>query len=282
MSLLLSLSMALGLLTLPARAQDAPPPPPVDSLHATYDTLLDLYVRDGFVYYRALESDRGRFDRYIASLDVSPAVYAKWTRDQQLAFWINAYNALVLRTIIDHYPIRGRAAAYPASSIRQIPGAFDTIAYRVGGERLTLDQIEQTKLPSFKEPRAFLALGRGAFGGGRLHSEAYTSARLEEQLQGVAKECLTLKECIVIDEASGTVGVSPVFSWREAQFVETLGATEMPEFPGRSPIERAVLALVRPNILPGERTFLRQNNFKLTFQPFDWRLNDLTGGMPAR
>ena len=46
-------------------------------------------------------------------------------RDRQLAYWINAYNAFVLRTVIDDYPIRGRAADYPPNSIRQIPGAFE-------------------------------------------------------------------------------------------------------------------------------------------------------------
>ena len=80
-------------------------------LHVPFDALLDLHVRDGLVYYRALQANRGRLSRYIASLN-SPSVvsgYAKWSDDQKKAFWLNAYNALVMQTVINHYPIRGTA-----------------------------------------------------------------------------------------------------------------------------------------------------------------------------
>ena len=95
------------------------------------DQLLDLYVRDGYVYYRALKSDaRG-----------STATSTRWRaprvdsgpRDEQIAFWLNAYNALVLQTVIDHYPIPQRSNEYPAESIRQIPGAFERLPHRVAG-----------------------------------------------------------------------------------------------------------------------------------------------------
>src|SRR5439155_22979982 len=76
------------------------------------DFILDTYVRDGEVYYRALKSDRARLDSYVASLAGAPV--AQQPRDTQLAFWLNAYNAIVLRTVIDHYPVQGRSADYPA------------------------------------------------------------------------------------------------------------------------------------------------------------------------
>ena len=173
--------MAIGVAAAPVqmlsatRQQEAPAPGTnVDALQGPLDRLLDVYVRDGFVYYRALKSDRAKLDRYVASLDVVPATYAKWPKEQQLAFWINAYNACVLQTVVDHYPIHGKAAEYPANSLRQVPGAFERLPHRVLGKTLTLDEIEKG-LAEFKEPQALLALGRGAIGGGRLHSEAYTS-----------------------------------------------------------------------------------------------------------
>src|SRR5688572_13071421 len=156
-----------------AQAPDAVP-----VLHRPYDQLLDVNVRDGFVYYRALRSERGRLDRYIASLNVAKGTYDGWSRDERLAYWLNAYNAIVLQTVVDHYPIRGKASGYPASSIRQIPGAFERAKHRLAGQSLTLDEIEKTVLPQFNEPRAYLALGRGAAGSGRLRSEAFTGARL--------------------------------------------------------------------------------------------------------
>jgi len=76
--------------------------------------------------------------------------------------------------------------------------------------------------------------------------------------------------------------VTPLFGWREAQFTDTLGQQELASHPGRTPLERAILRLITPHVLPMEREFLAQNKFKLTYQPYDWRLNDLTGGMPDR
>jgi Protein of unknown function, DUF547 len=254
----------------------------VDPLHAPFDALLDLYVRDGLVYYRALKSDRAKLDRYVASLDVPSEAYAGWPRARQIAFWINAYNALVIETVIDHYPIRGRASEYPAASVRQIPGVFDRQQRRAAGRRLTLDEIERTVLAAFADPRVFLALGRGSVGGGRLVSEAYTSERLDTQLAEIAAECVTRQECARLDTAARTLAVSPIFSWRQAEFASALGQAEVSGYPGRSPIERAILTLLAPHFLPGEREALRRNDFSISFSTYDWRLNDLTGGPPTR
>ena len=96
----------------------------VDPLHKPFDEILDLYVRDGLVYYLALRNERARFDRYVDSISgVTADALKSWPRERQLAYWINAYNAFVLRTVIDNYPIRGRSADYPQNSIRQMPGA---------------------------------------------------------------------------------------------------------------------------------------------------------------
>ena len=125
-----------------AAAQD--PGAAVDPLHRSFDQILDLHVRDGLVYYRMLESQRGGLDRYVASLDVPAATYERWTRDAKLAFWINAYNAFVLRTIVSHYPIQGQSSMYQTSSVRQISGAFERARHRAAGRAVTLDEIEKT------------------------------------------------------------------------------------------------------------------------------------------
>ena len=80
-----------------------------------------MNVRDGLVYYRALRGERGRLDRYVASLNVPAATYDGWPREQKMAFWVNAYNAFVLQTVINHYPIRGRSATYPATASGRFP-----------------------------------------------------------------------------------------------------------------------------------------------------------------
>ena len=252
--------------------------PPTDALHQPFDRILDLQVRDGLVYYRALRSERGRLDRYIASLDVPAATYDAWPRDQQAAFWINAYNAFVLETVIDHYPIRGKAAAYPSVSIRQIPGAFEQKKHRAAGRAVTLDEIEKTLLPAFKDPRIYLALGRGAIGSGRLRSEAYTGERLAAQLNAVQAEFVTERTMLAIDRTTEQISVTPIVSWHEAEFVAAYDKGAEGLYAQRSSIERAMVAFVQPHLLPLEREFLQKNTFRVTYHRFDWRLNDLTGG----
>ncbi len=243
--------------------------------HAVLDELLDVYVRGGFVYYRALKAERGKLDGYINQLGA--ANVGSLSRDGQVAFWLNAYNALVLRTVIDHYPIQTRSPNYPQHSVRQVPGAFDRIPHRVAGRSLTLDDIEQKVLPEFRDPRVYLALGRGAVGSGRLRSEAFLPGRLETQLSEVAAECATRFVCVHVDRANKSLAASPIFSWREKEFSAAYAGSAADAFASRSPIERAVLAFVEPRLLPSEREFLAMNAFRVQFAPFDWSLNDLTG-----
>jgi hypothetical protein len=240
-----------------------------------FDQLLDLYVRGGDVYYRAVKSDRGKLDGFINGF-ANEAV-DKLSRDEQLAFWLNAYDALVLRTIADHYPISGHSKDYPKKSIRQIPGAFERLTHRVAGRTLTLDQIEQTELAAFHDPRVYFAIGRGAVGSGRLRSEAFVAARLEQQLSEVAGECVGRAQCIEINRDSGKMGVSPIFSWREKDFVAAYATKAPAAFANRSPIERAVLGFVEPKLLTTEKEFVAKNTFQVAYKPFDWTLNDLTG-----
>jgi hypothetical protein len=240
-----------------------------------FDQLLDLYVRNGDVYYRAIKSERAKLDGFVSQL--ATASVDNLPRDQQIAFWLNAYNALVLRTVADHYPIQGRSKEYPAKSIRQIAGAFERLTHRVAGRTVTLDQIEQTILAGFNDPRVYFALGRGAAGSGRLRSEAFTGARLEEQLADVAAECVTRAQCIAIDRDNASVAVSSIFSWREKEFVAAYADKAPAAFATRSPIERAVIAFVMPKLLATEKEFIAKNTFKVTYSPFDWTLNDLTG-----
>lgn len=248
----------------------------VDSLHRPFDQMLDVYVRDGFVYYGALRADRAKLDRYIASLNGSTAIeHARGSRDQQKALWINAYNALVLRTVVDNLPIKGRAGEFPAVSIRQIPGAFEKTAHRIAGKAVSLDSIEKEILAPLGDPRVFLALGRGSYGGGRLRSEAYDASKLDAQLDAVAAESLMRDEVAKIDIANNVVSVSPLFSWREAAFVAALADKADSVFKQRSPIERAILALLEPHLVGAEADFLDKNTFKVQFHAFDWRLNDL-------
>lgn len=276
---LVAVAVLAGAATVLLHGQQDAPPPVVDALHKPFDELLDVNVRDGLVYYAALKGSRAKLDRYISSLN-GPLVadYASWAPERQVAFWLNAYNAFVLQTVIDNYPNRRAAPQYPRGSIRQIAGAFDKQTFRAAGRTLTLDGIEKDVLTPFNDPRLFLALGRGALGGGRLRSEAFSAARLEKQLTDVAAEAVDRKELVRVDQVAGVMRISPMFSWREAAFIAAYADRAPEKFASRSPIERAVLALITPYLLTTEVEYLEQNNFKVEYAEFDWRLNDLTGG----
>jgi len=269
--LLLALALVAGLSVALVHGQDAG----ADARRQRLDEILDTYVRDGLVYYRALKAERTGLDAYVASLaDVRLDTASP---KEQAAFWLNAYNAVVLRTVIDHYPITGQSRDYPPGSVRQIPGAFERLAHRLAGRTLTLDEIEQGVLPAFHDPRLYFALGRGAVGSGRLRSEAYSPERLEQQLAEDAAECTARLPCVQVDAGRDVMRVSAIFSWRRAEFVDAYADRASTGFKERSPIERAVLAFIDPRVLVGERAFLTKNTFRLEYLPFDWSLNDLTG-----
>ena len=260
-----------------AAAAQMPDPPNVDSRHRQYDQMLDLNVRDGLVYYRAVQGQRGSLARYIASLDLAPAQFAALSRAEQMALLINAYNAIALHSVVQSYPIEGRASTYPAKSIRQIPGVFER-KHRVAGRSVSLDEVERWLIDEYKDARVIFALGRGAIGGGRLKSEAYTSERLDEQLADATREFVKRSGHFRIDRATSTVVVSPLYSWREKDFSAGFGDKGDPAFKDRSALERAVLALTLEHLFPSEQAWLRESNFRMEFGQFDWRLNDLTGG----
>jgi len=265
-----ALCAALAMLAALPSAQEG-----IDARRKAYDEILDTNVRDGWVYYRAMRADRARLDSYVNAL--AAVNLDSLRREDQIAVWLNAYNAIVLQTVIAHYPIVQQTRDYPPHSIRQVPGAFERLQHRVAGKTVTLDQIEQTILPPFNDARVFLALGRGAVGSPRLRSEAFSGADLDRQLSEAASECAARPECVQIHQSENVMKVSSVFSWRRTEFSAGFAEKAPKPFGERSPIERAVLALVYPRFLTTERDFIDKNMFKVEYLPFDWSLNDLTG-----
>jgi len=93
--------------------------------HSTWDALLHRYVSvEGLVDYAAVADERAALDGYRRSLSGVDA--AALPRSEQLAFWINAYNACVFTGVLDHYPLK---------SVKQVNGFFDKARYPVGGDR---------------------------------------------------------------------------------------------------------------------------------------------------
>ena len=161
-------------------------------------------MRDGLVYYNAVKSDRRRLDSYVAALNGPQARAIDRAPERRADGVLAECLQRAGRCKPSSTTIRSADAPsnYPANSVRQIPGAFDRTPHTVAGRSLTLDQIETKVLAGFRDPRLYLAIGRGAMGGGRLRSEAYNGATLGEQLASVATEFATGGHLLDIDESA--------------------------------------------------------------------------------
>lgn len=245
--------------------------------YADYALVLERYVDEhGLVDYKGLKGHSGDLDRFVRSLaKVSSNDYDSWTDADKIAFWINAYNGLTLRVILDHYPIKPsflKSFVYPENSIRQIAGVWDKITFPVMGREVTLDHIEHGILRAkFNEPRIHMALNCASMGCPPLRREPFVGARLDAQLDDMTRRFLKNPAKFRIDRPSKTVYLSPIFKWFGGDFAKRYGAQE--KFPGFSDTERAVLDFVSKYIDPEDGSYLEKGKLSIEYLDYDWSLN---------
>jgi hypothetical protein len=245
--------------------------------HSRFDQILKKYVTDERVDYASLQRERQDLDRYVASLaEVSQETYGEMSGEEKIAFWINAYNAITLKVIIDHYPIKRsglKGIAFPPSSIRQIPGAWDKIAHPVMRRGMTLDDIEHGTLrKQFKEPRVHTALVCAAKGCPPLRSEAYDADRLYEQFADQARIFLSNPLKFHADKEKGEVFISPIFKWFADDFVAAGYQDKGPEsLKGK---EKAVAGFLLPYVDAETAAYLDGGKYGFSYLDYDWSLNE--------
>lgn len=264
---------AIAVLCMPAGTAAA-----FDRSHAQFDALLNTYVLDGRVDYRRLGVDPHLLQAYLADLGgVSAAELAAWPREDQLAFWINAYNAFVLMAVVEHYPLSRRTLvglAFPSDSIWQVPDVWKARRWQAAKRTVSLDMIENEIIrPTFREPRIHFALVCAASSCPNLRSEAYRGDRLNEQLEDQARRFLAQANKGLRLDGSDTVLVSKIFDWYGADFATALDSPASPA--GRSRAEQGIIEFVsRHSADPAVREFLRKPGLSVGYLPYDWRLND--------
>jgi uncharacterized protein DUF547 len=252
-----------------------------DQSHSIYDSLLKKYVHNGRVDYKGFISSDEEFNTYLKQLgSVSESDYVNWSREEKLAFWINAYNAFTIKAVIEHYPIERNVSLariiYPKNSIRQINGVWDKLQFQAVGKMVTLNEIEHGILrKEFKEPRIHFAIVCASLGCPDLRNEAYRANVIDEQLEKAATEFINNpQKGVRINPADGKVRLSKIFNWFGGDFIGKYESAEL--FKDRSPKERAVLNFVRKYLKSEEeRRFLEGNNFKISYLDYDWSLNEL-------
>jgi hypothetical protein len=262
-----------------ARGQETDPQPVFpDFEEARLTQLLGEYVDgNGLVNYQALQSKRTELDTYVSNLAQLPrSTYEEWTTHQKIAFWINAYNVLTLKVIIDHYPIKGggwlASLRFPQNSIRQIDGAWDGINHTVMGQSVTLDQIEHEILrKQFNEPRIHVALVCAARGCPNLRIEPYVGSRLDDQLQDQTRNFLADSEKFRIDRKAGVVYLSSIFDWFGGDFASRYTTSEFRKVDASL---RPVLAFIADHLSEADAQYLRIGTAKVRFLDYDWELNE--------
>lgn len=248
-----------------------------------YSAILAVFVdQQGLVDYQALKDNRRRLDLFAAALGtLSPTDYSNWSEKDQIAFWINAYNALTLEAVINHYPIQAsvlKSAIFPKNSIRQIPGVWTDLRFEVVGKEVTLDQIEHQILrQQFNEPRIHVALVCAANGCPPLRNEPYTGKALDEQFADQTKRFLALQDKFRIARSQGSVYLSPIFDWFGVDFVNSYGDAEKTKA-GRSREEKAVLNFIAAHLKASEHDYLTTASYDVVYLDYDWSLNE----QPAR
>jgi hypothetical protein len=237
-------------------------PEPVGTAESSLDSsgwarVLAAHARDGGLDYAGLAADRESLDLFLTSIrDADPA---SWSAAEQLAFWSNAYNAVVADLVLELYP--------GIESVKNVDGFFDRRTRRVAGEELTLDQIEG-RGRDLGDPRVHFAVVCASTSCPDLLEEPFEAARLDQQLRLVTERFLAdPAKGLRYDEANDTLWLSSIFKWYAGDF--TGGSTVVAFF-----ARGQVLDWILPHLPAAQRDTLVERRPSIEYLDYDWSLND--------
>jgi len=254
-----------------AAPADASVAAPADDPTARFDALLGAVVRGGGVDYGALRARIGELRAYHDWLathgpTTTPAAFAG--ASARKAYWLNAYNATVLRGVAEAPASMGNVLTYLPDN-----GFFRARRWRVDGRERTLDELENREVREvFHDARVHMALNCAARSCPPLRAGAYRADRVDRQLDEQATRYVNASGNVAVDEAAHTVRLSQLFEWFGADFAARV--------PGRaaSPM-RGALAFVHSFASPELRARLEAAcgpdgaRCTLAYAPYDWSLN---------
>jgi len=228
-----------------------------DRSHATYTALLQRHVSNGLVDYATLKQDPA-LGTYLAGLSsVSRQELEAWPEADQIAFWIDAYNAFTLRLILDHYPVKSiRSIGFlPGSAFRE-----EFIHLRAAGSSpVSLNFIEhETLRKRFREPRVHFALVCASISCPPLRREAYRGVDLDQQLEEATRSFLADPRKNHFEASTRTLHLSAIFKWFREDFEGAAGN---------------VTAFFARHASATLRSSLASGPVELDYEPYDWSLN---------
>lgn len=216
--------------------------------HSLYGEVLSKLLNNGKVDYVALKNNPHPLDNYlrgVAKLD--PQALNSMPGKEKIAFYINVYNALTLKVITAHYPVK---------SIKDIPGVWDKIKFKVAGRELTLNQIEHEILrKEFQEPRIHFALVCASGGCPELAREPFSGESLDGQIEREARKFINDKTKVRLDRSNRTLYISSIFKW----FAEDFGD---------------IIKFISKYLPEDDAEFIVETKTKIKYLNYDWSLNE--------
>lgn len=245
--------------------------------HVHLDRVLSTYVdTDGRVDYQSLQASSGDLDIYYAlvasySPDSNPELFPDV--NHELAYWINAYNAAVLKTVITYYPIQSVTdikTPTAFSFLSDKAGFFFFQRLRFGGVETSLYYLENSVIRKrYDEPRIHFALNCASKGCPRLPQKAFTGELLNQQLDDEARSFVAEERNFRMDHYDKIIYLSEIFDWFEEDFTGWYAR----KFPG----DRSTLLDYIQLYVSKEQAFVLnrvKHAYEVRFVPYDWGLND--------
>jgi hypothetical protein len=255
----------------PASAQNttAAVNPPAGLNHEVFQRLLEKHVnQNSWVDYDGLSTDRGKLNEYLRQLASAQPTSFSTDRDR-LAFWIDAYNAFTLASVLDN--VYGKA-----KGVKEVPGFFDQQRHSVAGEELTLDQIER-RARDFHDPRVHFAVVCASTSCPKLQRFAYTGPDLDAQLQRAMQEFLSdPARGLRIDQQRNTVFLSSLFKWYAGDFTGKPSGAGQLFARARAYVSGGnVIEYVKQHAPPDVTRYIREKHPKVEYLDYDWSLNSI-------
>ena len=210
--------------------------------HSEWDNLLQKYVTiNGNVDYKGFKKEQLKLNSYLTYLS-NNTPDSSWSKDEKMAYWINAYNAFTIKLIIDKYPI---------SSIKDIENPWDIQFIGLGDKTYSLNDIEHKILRKMNDPRIHFGIVCASISCPKLQNEAFEASKLNDQLDNATKEFLADPSKNNLTETS--IKISKLFKWFTKDFKN----------------EGTLV-----DFLNNYSEITISQNAKKTFKDYDWNLNE--------
>lgn len=222
--------------------------------HKDFSNILQRNVTNGLVNYKALKQDQ-KFETYLNQLSSTDP--SQLTEKEELAFWINAYNAFTLNVILDRYPVK---------SINDIKfgekSAWEEDFISINKEKYSLNDIEHKILRKMNESRIHFAIVCASISCPALRNEAYEVDKINQQLQEQTIEFLRDKDKNEFDLKNKTAIISRIFDWFGDDFGES---------------DKEVLKYISTFLPDDVRKDINQNidKWTISYKKYDWNLNEI-------